>query len=88
MGFPGGGEAVRRMEQTYPIQEVGRSRGLPTTQVHDLAVGDDGTMWFAGPSGLARYDGSRIESFGKKDGLSTNGLRALAVAANGVLGRE
>lgn len=65
------------------IKNIKRGDGLPSGQVHDLVQDAQGIFWFAGPSGLARYDGSRIKSFGHKDGLQTHGLRSLAVSEDG-----
>lgn len=65
------------------INTINRNDGLPSGQVHDLVQDAQGIFWFAGPGGLARYDGSRIKSFGQKDGLQTHGLRSLAVSADG-----
>ncbi len=42
-------------------------------------------MWFAGPSGLARYDGARMTSIGQKEGLSSTGLRCLGTHGDSVV---
>ncbi len=67
------------------VQVLDREAGLPSTQVHAVAQAADGVMWFAGPSGLARYDGGGIVSVAKRAGLSSQGLRALAVDRGGRL---
>lgn len=50
--------------------------------MHAVIEDSDGYIWFAGPSGLTRYDGVRLKTMGKPDGLSTQGLRALALASD------
>lgn len=67
------------------VDRLGRADGLPSSQLHDVVEGSQRFIWFAGPSGLVRYDGARIEVLGKADGLSTQGLRALAVDQAGRL---
>ena len=39
-------------------------------------------VWLAGPSGLCCYDGSRVRTFDKRQGLRCAGLRTVAVAAD------
>ena len=39
-------------------------------------------LWLAGPSGLCCYDGSRVRTFDKRQGLRCAGLRTVAVAAD------
>ncbi len=53
--------------------------------MHDVAIGPDGFVWIAGPSGLARYDGTGTTVLGRRDNLTTQGLRALAGDAAGRL---
>lgn len=69
----------------WAVQSLGRAEGLPSGQVHAVIQGTDGAMFFAGPSGLVRYDGARTEVFGPDHGLATQGLRALALAPDGTL---
>jgi len=57
---------------------LGKAEGLKSSQVHDVAVGPQGFIWLAGPSGLARYTGQGIDVFGTVDGLSSPSLRSLA----------
>lgn len=68
------------------VDRLGRGDGLPSNQLHAVVQGRRrGSIWFAGPSGLARYDGARIELLNPSHGLSTQGLRALAVDDEGRL---
>ncbi len=69
----------------WPISRVGRSDGLPTGQVHDTAFDSHGRLWMATPNGLARSDGSRVVTFARSDGLSSHGLRCVAVAPDGIV---
>jgi len=67
------------------VSWVGRSDGLPSSQVHATVVGPGGAAWIAGPSGLARYDGARVGVWLMEEGLSTQGLRSLATDERGRL---
>lgn len=66
-----------------PLRRIGRSQGLPSGQVHHLVQDAQGIFWMATPSGLACYDGSSVRTFTRKDGLTTQGLRTLAVTPDG-----
>ncbi len=68
---------------SVPLLSLGREAGLPSGQIHALAQDPAGVFWIATPSGLARYDGSRVYTYARPQGLSSQGLRSLAVAANG-----
>lgn len=76
---------VTRWQPRLNISRVGRLQGLNSGQVHHAAEGKDGRMWMAGPCGLAAYDGARVISFGVAEGLSTQGLRTLALDVVGRL---
>ncbi|MGB8599225.1 MAG: two-component regulator propeller domain-containing protein, partial [Burkholderiales bacterium] len=75
-------QASRQLAR-IPLRRIGRAQGLPSGQVHHLVQDNQGIFWFATPGGLACYDGSSIRTFSIKDGLSTQGLRALAVTPDG-----
>lgn len=66
-----------------PLRTIGRSQGLPSGQVHHLVQDAQGIFWFATPGGLANYDGTSIRTYTRKDGLTTQGLRTLAVTPDG-----
>ncbi len=68
-----------------PVKVFGRTEGLPSAQVQALAFDRNGVVWFATPSGLARYDGARITAFGRSHGLATQGLRTLTLLPDGRL---
>jgi signal transduction histidine kinase/ligand-binding sensor domain-containing protein len=67
-------------EREYPVRLISRSAGLPSAQVHGLAIDHRGILWLAGPNGLAKYDGTRVRTFTQRQGLTTHGLRAVEVA--------
>ncbi|MEO8197463.1 MAG: diguanylate cyclase [Thermoanaerobaculia bacterium] len=67
------------------VLQVGRDAGMPTGQVHSIAEGASGYIWFATPAGLARFDGKSVVAYGRGNGLATQGLRALLADAGGRL---
>ncbi len=67
------------------LQWISRDEGLPSSQVHSIVQGGDQTLWLATPAGLARYDGVRVRTLARNDGLTTQGLRALAWSPEEVL---
>ena len=69
----------------WPRTSVGRDQGLPSVQVHRVAQDARGHLWLVGPSGLSRYDGTRVRVFTPQEGLSTQGLRSIATDASGRL---
>lgn len=58
--------------------------GLPSDQVRAVAQDAEGQMWFGTDSGLARYDGRRIQTV-TDEGLRGPRTRALRVDAGGAL---
>jgi diguanylate cyclase (GGDEF)-like protein len=64
---------------------LGKEKGLPSNQVHSLAQDQLGRLWLAGPSGLSRYDGSRVKTFDRRNGLQCAGLRAVRVGSDGTI---
>jgi ligand-binding sensor domain-containing protein len=70
------------IKTNIPIKIIDRRNGLPSGQVHDLVQDAEGVLWLAGPSGLVRYDGSRISVYGRNQGLQTHGLRSIAANKN------
>jgi ligand-binding sensor domain-containing protein len=71
-----------RIPLELPTATIGRRDGLPSVQVHRLVHDSQGLLWAVGPSGLAMYDGSRIKTFTTENGLSSHGLRSIAMAQN------
>src|ERR1044071_1535136 len=58
--------------------------GLPSNHVRVIAQDGEGVMWFGTDSGLARYDGRRIQKI-TSDLLPAGRVRALKLDADGVL---
>jgi signal transduction histidine kinase/ligand-binding sensor domain-containing protein len=50
--------------------------GLPSNHVRAIAQDTDGTLWFGTDSGLAKYDGRRIEKIAVEE-LASTGIHAL-----------
>jgi two-component sensor histidine kinase len=67
----------------YPLQLIGRDRGLPSVQVHDLSLDANNALWVAGPNGLAKVNDQRIRCMGRRDGLRSHGLRCVEAGADG-----
>ena len=66
-----------------PMFVLDRSNGLRNAQVLRMVLDARGRLCFTGPLGLGRYDGARVTTFGKAEGLSTLGPRAIARDADG-----
>lgn len=64
--------------RVVPTDAIGRAQGLPSGQVHRIAQAIDGRMLFAGPAGLAIYDGARIQVLARRHGLRCAGLRTIS----------
>ena len=64
----------------YPVRSISRSEGLPSAQAHALTIDRHGILWLAGPSGLAKYDGTRVRTFTQRQGFTTHGLRTVEAA--------
>src|SRR5688500_5826796 len=56
--------------------------GLPSDSVRAISQTPDGVMWFGTDSGLARFDGRRIQNF-SPGGDATNRVLALEIAPSG-----
>jgi ligand-binding sensor domain-containing protein len=64
---------------------LGRSKGLPSNQVHGLSQDVKGRLWLAGPAGLSCYDGSRVVAFDRRNGLRCAGLRTVKATSDGAI---
>ncbi len=58
--------------------------GLPSNHVRAIAQDTDGTLWFGTDSGLAKYDGRRIEKIANEELASTR-IHALKLDKNNTL---
>jgi signal transduction histidine kinase/ligand-binding sensor domain-containing protein len=72
-------------ERDYPVRLISRSTGLPSAQVHALTIDHRGILWLAGPSGLSKYDGTRVRTFTQRQGFTTHGLRTVAAAPDNAI---
>ena len=61
------------------------SDGLPSSNLRDVAVAADGSIWLATQLGVARFDGSTFTTHNTTShpGLADNSIEAIAVMANG-----
>ncbi len=64
-------------QQKLPYLHIDRQDGLPSGQVHNLAITSDGNVWMSTPAGLSHYDGVRVNTYTQKNGLGTHGLRTV-----------
>lgn len=55
------------------------SEGLPHNSPTAACQAPDGYLWIATQSGIARFDGSRFEAFGQKEGLPDHRVQAVFV---------
>jgi ligand-binding sensor domain-containing protein len=67
---------------TQPLYVLDTSHGLPSNQIHRIARDHHNRLWFAGPAGVASFDGSFVRTFDRRVGLHCNGLRCIAVSAD------
>ncbi|MBZ4417427.1 phage tail protein [Myxococcus sp. RHSTA-1-4] len=76
------GVSVRR--GSGPFTTLGKSQGLPSADVRNVAVDARGMAWFATPAGvvLRRPDGT-TSTFDTGKGLPSNDVRAVALAPDG-----
>jgi signal transduction histidine kinase/ligand-binding sensor domain-containing protein len=58
--------------------------GLPSDHVRAIAQDPDGAMWFGTDSGLAKYDGRRVQKLAT-EGVAAPRIRALKLDRDGIL---
>jgi streptogramin lyase/two-component sensor histidine kinase len=54
----------------FIFNQITEDEGLPSNDIYDILVADDGRIWFASDNGVCRYDGNSFENFSVNDGLS------------------
>lgn len=69
--------------QSYLLRVYSEDDGLPSSTVKDLAQDSEGRMWLATRSGIAVYDGTRVEVYDTGDGLPTLDYFKIAVGPAG-----
>jgi ligand-binding sensor domain-containing protein len=67
------------------ITTINSDNGLSNEQVHAIAQDHFGRLWLAHPTGISRFNGSRIKLFDNHNGLDCLGLRTLKVSSEGVV---
>lgn len=66
----------------YPLDT---SSGLPSNQIHRLAIDASSRLWFATPAGLASFDGHFVDAWDRRRGLQCNGLRSVGTSPDGTV---
>ncbi|HEY0769504.1 MAG TPA: two-component regulator propeller domain-containing protein, partial [Sphingobacteriaceae bacterium] len=61
--------SVAVFSQSFTVYNYSYLEGLPSSEVYDVFQDSKGFLWFATDNGVARYDGSHMESFHIKNGL-------------------
>ena len=76
----------RRVDQ-YRLRSWETKDGLPVNSVHALGQDADGYLWLGTESGLARFDGVRMELFSpaQVEAMPSGLIEAIAVSDNGTL---
>jgi signal transduction histidine kinase/CheY-like chemotaxis protein/ligand-binding sensor domain-containing protein len=67
------------------ITTINSDQGLSSEQVHAIDQDSYGRLWLAHPTGISRFNGSRIKLFDNHNGLDCLGLRTLKISSEGVL---
>ena len=57
--------------------------GLPGNIVYSIVQHKDGAYWFGTNRGVARWDGKKFQTFGRKEGLLEENVYAMAIAPTG-----
>jgi len=69
----------------YAFQHYGEQFGIGSATVNTMAQDRNGFLWFGAQTGLMRFDGVNIKSYGAKEGLPGNWVDQLLVAPDGTL---
>ena len=78
------GLAISSPAQQYNLSVFGVQDGLGQSQVYDLIQDQRGYIWMAtGGGGVSYFDGKKLRSLKKKDGLSDNYITTLLALPNG-----
>ena len=56
---------------------ISEEEGLPSNDVYDLMMDDEGFMWIATENGVCRYDGSTFSNYNVQSGLPVNSILKL-----------
>lgn len=61
------------------------TEGLPSNEIYDIEIAEDGLLWYATDRGVGNFDGKNFTNFSRKDGLSDNTIFEIYKDWNGVL---
>jgi ligand-binding sensor domain-containing protein len=56
--------------QSFTVYNYSVAEGLPSSEVYEVYQDRKGFLWFATDNGVAKFDGSQMETFHAKDGLT------------------
>lgn len=74
---------LQLFSQQLNFQVYSVNKGLPQTQVHDIAQTQNGYLWVATyGGGLAKFDGTEFINYSTEDGLRDNLVEELLVDSN------
>jgi len=62
---------VSHSQEIY-YKSYNTSNGLPSTQVYDIKIDENGNLWYATDFGVGRYDGFEFKNYTIADGLPIN----------------
>ncbi len=71
--------------QEYSFRTLGTAEGLDNLAVRRIYQDRAGFIWVSTENGIYRYDGERIEAFGRPQGIPANGAAAFGDAPDGSL---
>jgi ligand-binding sensor domain-containing protein len=77
--------AVRWRVADDRYRKLTAADGLPADEVTAVAVGEDGTTWFATARGVARLSGGRWTTYTARDGLAHDRAWDIALADDGTV---
>jgi ligand-binding sensor domain-containing protein len=80
-----GGSLVRIASQSEgrTIRKLTERDGMPSPNVWCLANGDERSIWACTDKGLVHWDGSRLRTYSRKDGLPDDFVRFACEASDG-----
>jgi signal transduction histidine kinase/CheY-like chemotaxis protein/ligand-binding sensor domain-containing protein len=67
------------------VLTINSDQGLSNEQVHAIDQDSYGRLWLAHPTGISRFNGSRIKLFDNHNSLDCLGLRILKISSEGIV---
>ncbi len=71
------------LAQQYDLRNFSLEEGLPSASVNGLSEDHAGFLWIATDEGVARTDGVRVTTFGRREGLPIDDVTAVFGARDG-----